>query len=120
MSKRMTESDFQAYVIWVENEGDYYHSPEGVFVMDSEGRYRVYSLDSRHNFLRAVMLKFPLADLLSAGVLYKGAHLRLEDLAEFSASQFTSRPSVIQLLAMLHNRSPQQYFFLQAYVEKGV
>lgn len=113
------EPSFQAFLILVETAGDYYHNPEGVCVVDADGTYRVYSLDSRHNFLRAAVLKFPLSELAGKGVAYRDAHIRLEGLEPFRAARGLLDASPHAVLAALFKHNPRQYFFLEGHLEKA-
>lgn len=107
---------FSAFLILVEAKGDYYHNPEGVCIVDAEGAYRVHSLDSRHNFLRAAVLKFPVAELTERGVTDRDTHIRLEDLEPFRVAHGLLDAGPDAMLAALFEHNPRQYFFLERHV----
>ncbi len=103
---------YTAYLIWVEDASDYYFSPEGVCVITDDQSYTVYSLDSRHNFLRSAVLKFPITQLLEPGITFRGAHIKLEDLASFREKQGLSDAPVHELLRALYHENEERHFYL--------
>ncbi len=102
-----------AYLIHVEAEGDYFFTPEGVLIVVDNLSYQVYSLDSRHNFLRAAVTKFPLDKLLGDGVSYRGAQVKLEPIANLDAKRERVRETARHLLSELYHSNQERYFFLK-------
>lgn len=108
--------NFDAYLIFVEPAGDYFFSPEGVCIVDEDRNYKLYSLDSRHNFLRSAILKFSLTDLIGDGVAYKGTSLRLEDLQLFREKNNLLTSSVTSLLRAIYMENPLQHHYLRRFL----
>ncbi len=108
---------YTAFLILVEGPGEYYFAPEGLCVVGDSLSYTVYSLDSRHNFLRAAVLKFPLADLLGDGVFFKHSHIKLEDLTPFREQRGLQNASVTDLMAALYRENPLRHHFLARFAQ---
>ncbi|MHB1627590.1 MAG: hypothetical protein ACYCVB_04325 [Bacilli bacterium] len=113
--KTTRASRYTAYLILVEGPGEYYFAPEGLCVVGDNHSYAVYSLDSRHNFLRAAVMKFPLADLLGDGVSFRSAHIKLEDLAPFREARSLQSASATDLMQALYLDNPLRHHFLARY-----
>lgn len=111
---------YEAYIIHVEHEHDFYFIPEGICIVGEEYRYLVYSLDSLHNFLRAGLLKFPLSELLSDGVTFRNAQIKLEDLQSYRITHGLEEVSVEELLSFLYVAEPTKYHFLERSLHKNV
>lgn len=108
--------DYQAYLIHVEPPGDLYFSPEGICVVGSDQTYSVYCLDSRHNFLRAAVLKFPLVQLVNHTVQFRGAQVKLEDLASYRESRNLMFASVKELMTALYEENRMRHYYLAQYL----
>ncbi|TCP59455.1 hypothetical protein EV586_101674 [Tumebacillus sp. BK434] len=107
------------YILNVEDPGDYYFKPEGVVFLDDLGNYTLFAADSRHNFLRTAVHKFPYQDL-EEGVEHRDHHLQLNDVTLQHASRFDL--VVDEMLDILHaifNGSPRQFFFLERFFQPG-
>ena len=107
---------YRAYLILVEGPGDYYFAPEGVLAIAADGGHTVYSLDSRHNFLRAALLRSPLERLLADGALYRGALIKLEDLSAFRARTGLEGAPVNALLRALFEENRRRHAYLARHV----
>ncbi len=108
--------NFDAYMIFVEPAGDYFFSSEGTCIVDEDHNYKLYTLDSRHNFLRSAILKFSLADLIGDGVTYKGASIRLENLQPFREKNNLLSSSVTSLLRAIYLENPMQHHYLRRFL----
>ncbi len=100
----------------MEPAGDYFFSPEGICIVDEEHNYKLYTFDSRHNFLRTAILKFSLSDLIGDGVTYKGATLRLEDLQPFREKNNLLSSSITSLLRAVYLENPLQHDYLRRFL----
>jgi len=101
-----------AFLIHVEPEGDFFFTPEGILITIDNLSYQVYSLDSRHNFLRAAVTKFPLDLLQGEGVTYRGAQIKLEPIRSIDTKIDKAKATVFSLLSELYLANPERYFFL--------
>jgi len=110
-----TDLQFAAYMVWVEGENDVYFTPEAVCIIYPDRVYKVFCLDSRHNFLRAAILKHPLSELLGDGLKFRDAIIRLEDLALWRTHKSLAKSDVRSLLRALYADNPRLYFFLARY-----
>lgn len=110
-----TETDYAAWLVWVEDEGESYYTPEGVFVVYPDQVYRMYCLDSRHNFLRAAVQKYPLEELAQEGVLFRGSSIRLEDLAPIRERHGLQGGNARALLQALYHDNARYYHFLERF-----
>ena len=108
---------YTAYLVHVEGPGEHYFEPEGLCVVGDNLSYTVYSLDSRHNFLRAAVVKFPLSDLLDDGVHFRGSHIKLEDLTPYREQRGLLNASVDDLLSVLYRDNPLRHYFLLRYAQ---
>lgn len=108
-----TEIQFASYMVWVEGEGEAYFTPEAVCIVYPDQVYKVFCLDSRHNFLRAAILKHPLRDLAQDGVVFRGSTVRLEDLTVFRQRRQLEQSGVLPLLRAIFADNPRLYFFLE-------
>lgn len=107
------------YVVNVEEPGDYYYRPEGVLFVDEKDNHTLYALDSRHNFLKAVVQKFPWEELIES-VHFRDHHVRLIDMTSQMDEQFLLLVDEIPaMLQRLYNGSPRQYFFLEKHLEQN-
>ncbi len=104
------------YLIHVEPEGDFFFTPEGVLITLDNISYQVYCLDSRHNFLRAAVTKFPLAQLTGDGVMYRGANIKLEPLQSLETNHDKAKEASFTILEEIYRSNPERYFFLSKYV----
>jgi hypothetical protein len=107
---------FKAFLILVEPNGDYFFSSEGVCIISADQTYTVYCLDSRHNFLRAAVLKFPLSQLIEHPVLFRGAQVKLEDLSEFREQHGLADSSAHALISAIYERNRERHYYLERYV----
>ncbi|MCY0877095.1 MAG: hypothetical protein OWT28_12625 [Firmicutes bacterium] len=114
--RETSEVHFSAYLVWVEGEYETYFTPEAVCIVYPDQVYKVYALDSRHNFLRAAILKHPLGDLQGDGVFFRDSTIRLEDLTELRARKELDHSGVVALLAAMYADNPRLYFFLERHV----
>lgn len=110
------ETEYSAFIVWVEPEGDAYFTPEAICIVYPDHVYRVYALSSRHNFLRTAILKHPLADLQEEGIVYRDTSIRLEDLQSFRVRFHLQAANVTLLLQTIYNENPRLYHFLHHYV----
>jgi len=110
-----TETEYTAWLVWVEEAGESYYTPEGVCVIYPDQVYRMYCLDSRHNFLRAAVQKFPLDELAGEGVLFRGSSIRLEDLAPIRERHGLQGGNARSLLEALYNDNVRYYHFLDRF-----
>ncbi|PWI59047.1 hypothetical protein [Sulfoacidibacillus thermotolerans] len=110
------DRQYDAYLIHVEHEQDFYFIVEGVCVISEDHHYTVYSLDSMHNFLRAAVLKYPLSELLGEGVTFRGAQIKLEDLSLFRRFHHLEECSLRELLTVLYQSEPQRHYFLERFL----
>ena len=105
-----------AFLIHVESEGDFFFTPEGVLLTVDNLSYQVYSLDSRHNFLRAAVTKFPLEQLLGDGVTFRGAQIKLEPIGAIAAGIDRVKESSRTIIGDLYQSQPERYFFLKKFL----
>lgn len=103
------------YLVTVEEPDDYYHRPEGVVFIDNQGYFTLYTSDSRHNFLRAAIQKFPYEEL-EAEVTFQNHQVKLIDVTDQYEPEFDM--VLDDMLAILHKvylTSPRQFFFLEKF-----
>lgn len=115
--REVAEVAFKAYLVWVEPEGEAYFTPEAVCIIYPDKVYRVFSLDTRHNFLRSAILKHKLDDLLGDGLLYRNSTLRLEDLEPVRTRKNLNDTGAIPLLQAIYQDNPSTYHFLTRFVK---
>lgn len=109
----------KVYVVNVEDPGDYYFRPEGVLFVDEKGNHTLYAHDSRHNFLKAAVQKFPWEEL-TEGVSFREHTVRLIDLtSQMDDLFFLLVDEMPDMLQRLYDGSPRQYFFLEKYLEQN-
>lgn len=109
----------KVYVVNVEDPGDYYFRPEGVLFVDEKGNHTLYAHDSRHNFLKAAVQKFPWEEL-TEGVSFREHTVRLIDLtSQMDEHFFLLVDEMPDMLQRLYDGSPRQYFFLEKYLEQN-
>ncbi|ARU63083.1 hypothetical protein CBW65_20455 [Tumebacillus avium] len=109
----------KVYTLNVEDPGDYYYKPEGVLFIDEQGNYTLFAADSRHNFLRTAVHKFPYKDL-EEGVEYRNHHLQLNDVTLQYAPRFDMVvDEMLDILQAVFTGSPRQFFFLERFFLPG-
>ncbi|MFD2168771.1 hypothetical protein [Tumebacillus lipolyticus] len=104
------------YLVNVEDPDDYYFKPEAVLFLDENGYFTLYTTDSRHNFLRAAVQKYPYQEL-EDGVHHRNHHLQLHDITLQLGEEYDLL--VDEMFAMLHtiyNWSPRQHFYLEKHL----
>jgi hypothetical protein len=112
MKKSRTHIE-RIYVIQVEEPDDYYYKPEGVLFIDNQGHHTMYSADSRFNFLKLTVQKFPYADLEN-GVSFRDHNVKLLDVTDQYREQFyLVVEEIIQILKKIYESNPRQFFFLE-------
>lgn len=112
MKKSRTHID-RIYVIQVEEPDDYYYKPEGVLFIDNLGNHTLYSADSRFNFLKQTVQKFPYADLEN-GVSFRDHNVRLLDVTDTYREEFyLVVEEILPILHHVYQSNPRQFFFLE-------
>ncbi len=112
--KNSTRID-KVYLATIEEPDDYYHRPEGVVFIDNQAYFTLYTTDSRHNFLRAAIQKFPYAEL-EAEVKFQNHAVRLVDVTSQYEPDFDmSIDDMLDILKKIYDTSPRQYFFLEKF-----
>jgi hypothetical protein len=112
MKKSSTHID-RIYVIQVEEPDDYYYKPEGVLFIDNQGHHTLYSADSRFNFLKLTVQKFPYADLEN-GVSFRDHNVRLLNVTDSYREQFYMVvEEIMPILHQIYQTNPRQFFFLE-------
>lgn len=107
----------KVYLVSVEEPGDYYHNPEGVLFIDNLGNHSLYSADSRYNFLRNAVYKFPYADL-EVGVDFREHNVRIQDITEQFRDRFNLViEEMLDILRTIYEGSPRQFFFLEKHLQ---
>lgn len=105
------------YTISAEDPGDYYLKPEGVLFIDNLGGHTLYSADSRFNFLRSAVHKFPFSEL-EEGVEFREHTVRLHNVTdEYEARYDLITENMLPILHAIYQSSPRQYFFLEKHFE---
>ena len=112
---RSVKDAYQAYLILVELPGDDFFLAEGVCTISSEGKYTVYSDNSRHNFLRQAILRHPLQELVADGIRHRGAQVRLENLAPYCEQRALTTVAPTLLLAAMYRENPVRHHYLARY-----
>lgn len=106
----------KVFIIHVEPEGDLFFTPEGVLVTIDHHSYKVYSLDSRHNFLRAAMTKFPLEQLQGEGIHYRDAYIKIEPFATLDVHVDRAPALIVATLEKVYESNPTRFFFLEKHL----
>ncbi|HEU4965287.1 MAG TPA: hypothetical protein VFV52_15770 [Bacilli bacterium] len=107
----------KVYSLQVEEPNDYYFKPEGVVFVDEKGNYTLYAADSRHNFLRSILQKFPERDL-EQGVSFKEHQVKAVDLTDLYEPYFEMIvDEILSILHRVYKSSPRQYFFLEKFFD---
>ncbi|ASS75121.1 hypothetical protein CIG75_09110 [Tumebacillus algifaecis] len=107
------------YLINVEEPDDYYYKPEGVLFLDEQGHFTLFTADSRHNFLRAAVQKFPYKEL-EESVIYRNHQVQLNDVTLQYEERFDLHvDDMLPILHAIYNGSPRQFFFLEPFFLPG-
>jgi hypothetical protein len=118
MKRQMIKLE-RIYIMNIEDPGDYYFKPEGVLFIDDKGNHTLYSHDSRHNFLRSVVTKFPYAEL-EAGVTFREHSAHLVNVIDQYRDRFDLVIEEIHdILRLIYEANPRQYFFLDKHFQNG-
>jgi len=105
------------YMIHVEDPGDYYLKPEGVLFVDNQGYHTLFSADSRFNFLRSTVQKFPFAELVN-GVTFREHNVRLDDVTASFADRFDLLvDEMLEILRTIYDSNPRQHFYLEKFMQ---
>jgi hypothetical protein len=116
MKKTPTHID-RVYLLVVEDPGDYYLKPEGVLFIDNLGNHTLYSADSRFNFLKSAVHKFPYQEL-EVGVTFREHQIRLDDVTENYEDEYDMIvDNIMPILHAIFKGSPRQYFFLEKHFQ---
>ncbi|KEO84443.1 hypothetical protein [Tumebacillus flagellatus] len=114
--KRQRTHITHVYLVGVEDPDDYYHKPEGVLFIDNLGNHTLYSADSRYNFLRNAINKFPYQDL-EEGVEFRDHNVRITDLTDSFRQEFDLViDEMLLILRKVFEGSPRQLFFLEKHL----
>ncbi|MBL0387717.1 hypothetical protein JJB07_13835 [Tumebacillus sp. ITR2] len=114
--KRQRTHITHVYLVSVEEPDDYYHKAEGVLFIDNLQNHTLYSLDSRFNFLRNAVHKFPFKEL-EEGVEFRDHNVRLTDLTDSFREQFDLViDDMLAILRKVYEGSPHQLFFLEKHL----
>jgi hypothetical protein len=118
--KRQRTTIANVYLISVEDPDDYYHKPEGVLFIDNLGNHTLYSADSRYNFLRTAINKFPYKEL-EEGVEFREHNVRITDLTDTFRAEFDLLiDDMLNILRKIFESSPRQLFFLEKHLDPRV
>ena len=113
VSNNTAKNHYDAYLILVEREGDSYFSPEGVCIIAQDRTYSIFTLGSRHNFLRTTMLKFPVEQLIDPGVFFRGVEVKIEDLSPFREKIGLQNADAQHLVKALYESNRELYLYLR-------
>ncbi|PWK14360.1 hypothetical protein [Tumebacillus permanentifrigoris] len=115
--KRQRTHISHVYLVSVEDPDDYYHKPEGVLFIDNLGNHTLYSADSRFNFLRNAVHKFPYKEL-EEGVAFRDHEVRITDLTDTFRAEFElTVDDMLEILKRVYESSPLQLFFLEKHLD---